>query len=1046
MLNIHNHGKRVNMGKQTTQIYLLGSLFCAMVLVGCETTGSRQSAQISLDEAKAVTAEFSGAVETPPRSIEDITILLESAPETRSKSAEAALITANSEPTAAILASKINSAAFYHTRSQARRKVGMVGGEVADARRVVELSNNPDWIRDAGHSEQSAGNWKNALQLYERIAKSAGAPPHYYSSLSRAYAFTGDLVNAKKYRSRTISAYTNSRSPWKKYHLSVTALAISYTEGRWQDAEVELRTAIKAITQAGGSPADIYSWQAFLALIQLKAGKLDEAELTARKGIKASLEQFGTKTHNRVGDFVRRLAHVLLAKGRFDDAVAVIEAGKTIYIDAGMDRSASSYNVLIHMLAEIALYQGDLDVAQALFDELAENLKDNRLVFEQWFRSNPRRLLTNVLMGRSEEALPEIEVALSERTERMGSKHRETALLQATWASALSRLGRDREALSEFRTAVPLMLQRSRGGGLATESEGGQIFQRMLLEEYLALLSRLAQSEEAIEDTFDPIAEGFRIAGQARLGSVARALAASSARAAASDPELAELARAEQDTIRQIRALYEKVAELTSAPEDQVDKAVITAVRSRIDELRNARSTLIEAIERGYPDYANLINPKPATIEQAQASLNSEESLISIYVGRVKTYLWAVNAEGNIRFSATAMGRDELTESVGLLREALEPDAETLGDIPEFDLDLAHEVYQEVLEPVKAGWEDAQSLLVVANGPLGYLPLSLLPTEKTELSAGQAPLFSNYRLVPWLVRSHAVTMLPSVTSLKNLRNLPPTTSDKEFAGFGDPWFSREQAETAQNDIKADPMQVANRGLLAVRAAPVTLRTAPQTRSVSSAQLGLLPRLPETADEVESIAVALHSDLTDSLFIGMAASEDVVKTMDLSGTRVVMFATHGLVPGDLDGLSQPALALSSPAVTGGENDGLLTAGEILGLELDADWVVLSACNTAAGDGAGAEAVSGLGRAFFYAGARSLLVSNWPVETTSARALTTAVFRKQSDDPSLNRSVAIRQAMLELIDNGGYTDPNGDMVYTYAHPIFWAPFTLVGDGGS
>lgn len=77
------------------------------------------------------------------------------------------------------------------------------------------------------------------------------------------------------------------------------------------------------------------------------------------------------------------------------------------------------------------------------------------------------------------------------------------------------------------------------------------------------------------------------------------------------------------------------------------------------------------------------------------------------------------------------------------------------------------------------------------------------------------------------------------------------------------------------------------------------------------------------------------------------------------------------------------------------------GEILGLKLNADWVVLSACNTAAADGAGAEAVSGLGRAFFYAGARALLVSNWPVETTSAKALTTNLFKRQAKDPALTR---------------------------------------------
>lgn len=122
-------------------------------------------------------------------------------------------------------------------------------------------------------------------------------------------------------------------------------------------------------------------------------------------------------------------------------------------------------------------------------------------------------------------------------------------------------------------------------------------------------------------------------------------------------------------------------------------------------------------------------------------------------------------------------------------------------------------------------------------------------------------------------------------------------------------------------------------------------------------------------------------------------------------RVLAFATHELVPGDLDGLTQPALALSAPSVTGEAEYGLLTLGEILGLRLDADWVVLSACNTGSADGVGSEAVSGLGWAFFYAGSRALLVANWLVETTSAKALTTELFRQQAQSGSTHRAKAL-----------------------------------------
>jgi CHAT domain-containing protein len=171
----------------------------------------------------------------------------------------------------------------------------------------------------------------------------------------------------------------------------------------------------------------------------------------------------------------------------------------------------------------------------------------------------------------------------------------------------------------------------------------------------------------------------------------------------------------------------------------------------------------------------------------------------------------------------------------------------------------------------------------------------------------------------------------------------------------------------------------------------------------------------------------------------------LKTTDLSGFKVLAFATHGLVPGQLDGLNQPALALSAPAAAGVEGDGLLTMEEILALKLDADWVVLSACNTGAASGAGAEAASGLGRAFFYAGTRAILVTNWSVHSQSAKGLVTDLFGRQAADPGLTRSEALRQAMMALMDGPGYIGGDGKTEFAYAHPLFWAPYSIIGDGG-
>ena len=106
---------------------------------------------------------------------------------------------------------------------------------------------------------------------------------------------------------------------------------------------------------------------------------------------------------------------------------------------------------------------------------------------------------------------------------------------------------------------------------------------------------------------------------------------------------------------------------------------------------------------------------------------------------------------------------------------------------------------------------------------------------------------------------------------------------------------------------------------------------------------------------------------------------------------------------------------------------------------------SACNTGAGDGAGAEAASGLGRAFFYAGTRALLVTNWSVHSQSARDLVSDMFRRQAAAPELSRAAALQQAELALMDGAGYQDEKGRTLFSYAHPLFWAPYSMVGDGG-
>jgi CHAT domain-containing protein len=196
----------------------------------------------------------------------------------------------------------------------------------------------------------------------------------------------------------------------------------------------------------------------------------------------------------------------------------------------------------------------------------------------------------------------------------------------------------------------------------------------------------------------------------------------------------------------------------------------------------------------------------------------------------------------------------------------------------------------------------------------------------------------------------------------------------------------------------------------------------------------LQPLPETTDEACAIAAALGAS-DDALHLGAAATEASVKQLSADGTlahaSVLHFATHGLISGDLAGLAEPAIVLTPPDTATSEDDGLLTASEVTTLRLDADWVILSACNTASSDGGG-EALSGLARAFFYAGAHTLMVSHWPVNSESAVRLTSGAVKALAADPTMSRAEALRRAMVAEIERGGEA----------ADPANWAPFIVVG----
>ena len=510
--------------------------------------------------------------------------------------------------------------------------------------------------------------------------------------------------------------------------------------------------------------------------------------------------------------------------------------------------------------------------------------------------------------------------------------------------------------------------------------------------------------------------EAFEVAQWAYLSSAGKALRQLGLRTAGGSPELGKLIRQRQD-------LLELLAGKEALARTAAD-AVLVSLRGEIDSLRAEVAALDARLSAEFPGYGELAEPQPLGIGEVQALLKEDEALLFFLPGSLATHIWAIGRD-DVAWHRSVMSTEWLGEEVADLRKELDPHGTSRGAITlvegmerpriaVFDRMDAYFLYTQLIEPVERVLAGKRHVFVVADGPLGSLPLSVLISERPT-GADTDP--TAMRETAWLARRFAFTTLPSVDSLAVVRgDTPPQVQGprEPFRGFGAPLIGIGAGEAMPASAPAESFF---RGALA-----------------DVASVRALPALPQTGPELTRLAAALGA-AQDAVFLGPRATEQTVKEADLSRASVLAFATHGLLSGDLPGLAEPALVLTPPDIPTPEDDGLLTASEVAALKLSADWVILSACNTAGGDGRpDAEGLSGLARAFLYAGARAILVSHWPVRDDAAARLTTGAIAAMGD--GAGRSEALRRAMLALMQDE--SDPS------LAHPSAWAPFVVVGAG--
>lgn len=940
-------------------------------------------------------------------------------------------------------------------------QAGKYAEAAALAERAVALAE-----RLHGPDHPNVGTALNNLGLaYRRQGRNAEAEPVYLrflairektlgpdhpnvatalNNLAVVYKEQGRFREAERYYKRSLAIREKAFGrDHPQVGTSLGNLSLLYhAEGRFAEAEplAQRDLAIREKTP-GPDQLDLSRALNNLALIYDAQNRHQQAEPLYKRALAISEAKLGPE-HPEVATTLGNLSVVYAKLRRFDEAekmnVRVLETQ-----EKQLGAAHPSVAITVNNLAALYQDQRRYDQAETLFLRSASTLESS---------SGPEH--------------PQVSIALT----NVGMLR----FLQSNWEGSI-------EALERSTGIAVARYMRSGDGNdinAANADRREVIHNSRAFKMLVKAASRLAAAKPDLAPQLQ--SRMFEIAQWAQGSEAAASLAQMAARQAKGAGPLARLVRERQDLAADWQAKDKALLLSQAQAPERRARDVEARLRGQLAKADARIAEINKTLAKDFPEFAALASPAPLPILEAQALLQPHEALVFLLdtpaetPAKEETFVWVVTKTDS-RWTRSDLGTKALAQRVAALRCGLDvtlwlpgkgnlrclelvkalPREETAGDrkglVLPFDLAKAHELYASLFGPVQDLIKD-KHLLIVPSGPLTTLPFNVLVTEAPKAPTGR---LADYRNASWLGTRQPITVLPSVASLKALRHFAKSTRTRRaYLGIGNPLLDGPQAHPQVGPI----MKVRARAARDNQRCPVKLQqvaSAREHRSVADfdklfhgvqadiEQVRMASPLPETADELCAVGQLLGAAESEIL-LGARATEAAVKDLShkgrLSEYGIVHFATHGALIGQPKGAAEPGLILTPPPRGTNEpqvlerDDGFLTASEISALKLDADWVVLSACNTAGGADENAEALSGLARAFFYAGARALLVSHWAVGSEAAVKLTTKAFAELKSGPSVGRTEAFRRSMLDLVTNGSLAD---------AHPSVWAPFVLVGD---
>lgn len=809
------------------------------------------------------------------------------------------------------------------------------------------------------------------------------------------------------------------------------ASVLRHTE-RYNDAIPLLLRALKIYESSLGeddpnTQAIVYN----LAGVYLYQGRTEESLALFRRVLASSLRASGFYSR---GTFAAHLGlgQAYFQIGRYSEAEPNFRKALEIVVKIADDANQHMIAIPLGDLGSTLIQLGRLDEAEQILRQ-ALAIREKALGPRDTDTAGSYANVGFVLLeqGQYAEAIPYYERAVAIFSGAFGDRNLSTAVSRESLARALVTVGRYHDAADALAKATI-----SFPGKLVIYEDS----RRTLSRQYADIANKI------LETASELVGKGgadSAVAANAALVDGLLYLIQSLRSSGVGDTVSDSLARglAGNAGVQAEFGEYRAVLEELSQTRRYRDKAVISdfsAGRSAnladfdrtLKSLETRAQALVETLANRNPLITEVLAPEPLPLSKIERGLlKKNEALLSITtVGSKEKLLVVAVGPGGTRVHAPSMSTGDLDVAVRALRGSLElPSGSTAGAaaLSAFDLKLAKRLYDDLIRPLEGAIGKADHLITIAEGPLQSLPLGIL--VRTVDNADGADLLASYRNAEWLIDRYAVSAAPTISSVAALRRAGAAGAANPFLGIGDPDLSgARRAKPASGDRLI---------LLGGTASAKSVKT--------------LPPVPQTKQLLEDLAGSLGADLQADVYVGSRGSEAELRTLNAKGQlanrRMIAFATHALIAGEF-GLDEPALVLTPPVNISNvraDDDGLLRASEVVDLNLNADWVLLTACNTAAADGTlGAEPLSGLAKSFFYAGARSLLVSHWQADANSSAVLIPAMARYAERD---GFSEGLAKAQREMRQNAAFDpDPQNNTIH-YAHPAIWGAFTLIGDPG-